>query len=81
MICVLCAAPDATLVTLPPADDAAAILASRGDVTASLHACEHLVEYAEGDYYCEDKMRPYPNDRLVAVRAGMGTGGRLGGSQ
>lgn len=60
-----------------PFDVAAAII-DVGDATSSsatLHACEHLVEYREGDRYCEERMRPYPNDRLVAVRAGMGTGG------
>ena len=52
-------------------------LASHGaspGINATLHSCKALVEYRPEDEYCEDKMRPYPLDRLLAVRAGMGTG-------
>ena len=45
-----------------------------GNIDATLHSCEALVQYRPEDEYCEDKMRPYPLDRLLAVRAGMGTG-------
>lgn len=55
--------------------EAAAAAEGGGDFAATLHACEHLVQFREGDNYCEERMRPYPDDRLVAVRAGMGTGG------
>ena len=61
-----------------PEDTAAAMLAGAGGSgnNATLHACETLVEYREGDVYCDaEGMRPYPTDRIVAIRAGMGAGG------
>jgi hypothetical protein len=49
-----------------------------GNINATLHSCKALVQYCPEDEYCEDKMQPYPwpypLDRLLAVRAGMGTG-------
>ena len=42
----------------------------------TLHACASRVTYInDEDKYCDaNGMRPYPNDRLLAVVAGMGTG-------
>ena len=42
--------------------------------SASLHTCEDLVSYGPEDDYCEDKLRPFPDDRLLAIIANMGLG-------
>ena len=42
--------------------------------SASLHTCEDLISYSPEEDYCEDKMQPYPDARLLAIIANMGLG-------
>lgn len=38
----------------------------------SLHTQQHLIPWTHD--YCLEKMKPYPNDKFVCIRAGMGLG-------
>ena len=57
-----------------PDDAADAMLAGASSGSATLHMCEDLVEYRDGDTYCQRGMKPYPDDPVVVIRANMGIG-------